>query len=110
MKFDSAIAYFLVQHSQDSVHWDSWWSSVRKVEIKKDMYIYPNPARDVLHVQLPEPGRSRLVVFNRGWTPVRELVASGYDFSIDLHSLSPGVYYLLGLQDGQSYSKEFIIE
>jgi hypothetical protein len=160
MKYDSAIAYFLVQHSQDSVQWDSigrvnaekrkekeerdekkspteryqftqdgppsganyyrlgitddqghrWWSAVRKVEIKKDIYIYPNPARDVLHVQLPEPGRSRLIIFNRGWTPVRELAASGYDFSIDLHALSPGYYYLLVLQDGQRYSKEFIIE
>ena len=86
------------------------WSVVRKVEIKKDICIYPNPARDVLHVQLPEPGRSRLIIFNRGWIPVREREATGRDVTLDLRSLSPGNYYLLVLQDGQRYSAEFMIQ
>jgi hypothetical protein len=160
-KGDSGIAYFLVQHSVDTVHWDSIgsvnaerrkdtddrhedkeraiehyqftqddppaganyyrlgitgdngqrsWSVVRKVEIKKDICIYPNPARDVLHVQLPEPGRSRLIIFNGGWIPVREGVATGSDVTLNLRSLSPGNYYLLVLQDGQRYSAEFMIQ
>lgn len=159
-KGDSGIAYFLVQHSLDTIHWDSIgsvnavrrkhrddrhenrertaeryeftqdnppaganyyrlgitggngqrsWSVVRKVEIKKDICVYPNPARDVLHVQLPEQGRSRLVVFNGGWFPVREKVATGRDVSIDIRSLSPGNYFLLVIQDGQRYSAEFMI-
>ncbi|HET6256646.1 MAG TPA: hypothetical protein VFE32_21405 [Puia sp.] len=161
IKGDSGIAYFLVQHSVDSIQWDSIgsvnaerrkhkgerhedevqaidhyqftqenppaganyyrlgitadngqrsWSVVRKVEIKKDICIYPNPARDVLHVQLPEPGRSRLIIFNRGWIPVREAEGRGSDVTLELRSLSPGSYYLLVLQDGQRYGAEFIIQ
>jgi hypothetical protein len=160
-KGDSGIAYFLVQHSVDTVHWDSigsvnaesrkdkddrhenkertteryqftqedppaganyyrlgitgdngqrWWSPVREVEIKKDIWIYPNPAHDVLHVQLPEAARSRLVIFNPGWIPVRERVGIDRDVTLDLRSLPPGNYYLLVLQDGQRYSAEFMIQ
>ncbi len=158
-KDEPDIAYFLVQHSLDTVRWDSigevnaekrgdkeernekkwgveryhfiheappagvnyyrigitdgegrrWWSPVRKVDIRGDIRVYPNPARDVLHVQLPEAEPARLIVFNHAWQPVRERVSSGYEVSIDLRSLPTGVYYLLVFQDGQRYSKEFII-
>lgn len=153
-KNDSDIAYFLVQHSLDTVHWDSigrvkaekrekekreveryefihegppaganyyrlgltdhdgrrWWSPTRKVEIRgKDIYIYPNPVKGVLHVQLPEAGRAKLIVFNRAWVPVREQMGNGYTVSINVRSLPAGVYYLLVFQDGKRYSKEFII-
>jgi hypothetical protein len=152
-KNDSVIAYYLVQHSLDTVRWDSigqviaekrekkerateryqfiqdnpppganyyrlgltdssghrWWSPIRRVDIRKDICIYPNPARDVLHVQLPEAGRARLTVYSGAWLPVRQEDVSGYDVSINLWSLPPGVYYLLVFQDGQRYSKLFRI-
>jgi hypothetical protein len=153
-KNDSVIAYYLVQHSLDTVRWDSigqvipekrekkeweteryqfiqddppaganyyriglidrngrrWWSPIRRVDIRgKDICIYPNPAKDVLHVQLPEPGRAWLTVYNRAWVPVRQEDVSGYDVSINLWSLPPGVYYLIVFQDGQRYSKVFMI-
>jgi hypothetical protein len=160
IKNDPDIAYFLVQHSLDSMRWDSigkvdaekrgkkqernekkrgveryqfihenppvganyyrigitdgeerrWWSPVRNVDIRgKDLCIYPNPARDVLHVQLPEAGRARLIVYNHAWLPVRGRVTSGDKVSIDLRSLPPGIYYLQVFQGGKRYSKEFII-
>jgi hypothetical protein len=155
-KNDSVIAYYLVQHSRDTVHWDSigqvaaerrrtrerWpeeryefiqydppaganyyrlglterdgrrtWSPVRKVDIRENgISIFPNPARDVLHVHLPGAGRARLTVFNHEWLPVRQQESNGHNISINLWSLPSGVYYLLVLQDGKKYSKEFMIE
>ena len=153
-KNGSDIAYYLVQHSLDKIHWDSiggvkaekrervkrkvesyefihegppagtnyyrigltdedghrLWSPTRKVEIRgKDISIHPNPVRDVLHVQLPEAGRAKLIILNHSWTQVREQMGSGYTESIDVRSLPAGVYYLLVFQGGKRYSKEFII-
>jgi hypothetical protein len=87
-----------------------WWSPIRRVDIRKEgIRVYPNPARDVLHVQLPGEGPARLTVFNNAWLPVRQLDARGDNVSIDLRSLRPGVYYLQVFQDGKSYSTEFMI-
>jgi hypothetical protein len=63
----------------------------------------------VLPVQLPEAGQARLMVYNRAWLPVRQEYASGYDVSINLWSIAPGVYDLIVYQDGQRYSKVFVI-
>jgi hypothetical protein len=151
VKNDSSIAYYLVQHSLDTVRWDSIgevtpekrerateryqfiqdgppaganyyriglidrdgsrsWSPIRRVDIRKeDIRVYPNPARDVLHVQLPGEGPARLTVFNNGWMPVRRVDARGDNVTIDLWSLRPGVYYLQVFQDGKWYSAEFMI-
>ena len=153
-KNDSSIAYFLVQHSLDTVRWDSigqvtpdrqdrreWsaerfqfiqdgppaganyyrlglidrdgsrqWSPIRRVDIRKDrLRVYPNPARDVLHVQLPGDGPARLVIFDNEWLPVRQLNVRGDNVSIDVWSLRRGMYYLQVFQDGKIYSAEFMI-
>ena len=153
-KNDSSIAYYLVEHSLDSVRWDSigqvipekrekrerateryqfiqddppaganyyriglidhdgsrGWSPIRRVDIRKEgIRIYPNPARDVLHVQLPGEGPAKLTVFNSAWLPVRQLDVRGDNVSIDLRALRAGVYYLQVFQDGKSYSTEFMI-
>jgi hypothetical protein len=49
------------------------------------------------------------MVYNRAWLPVRQEYASGYDVSINLWSIAPGVYDLIVYQDGQRYSKVFVI-
>jgi hypothetical protein len=151
IKNDSSIAYYLVQHSLDTVRWDSIgqvfpekrerateryqfiqddppaganyyriglidrdgsrsWSPIRRVDIRKEgIRIYPNPARDVLHVQLPGDGPARLTVFSNEWLPVRQVDARGNNVSIDLWGLRPGIYYLQVFQDGKCYSAEFMI-
>jgi|GEM_PF-2681801 len=149
---ETNIDYFLVQHSLDTLHWDSigmvnaierrhgtanyqfthmdppaganyyrlglidtngrrQWSSIRRVDIRnrRNVCIYPNPARGVLHVQLPEPGQATLVVYNSAGRLVRQQVVSGYNATLNLGSLPAGFYHLLIFQGGNRYQKEFII-
>jgi hypothetical protein len=149
---ETNIDYFLVQHSLDTLHWDSigkvnaierrhamahyqfthvdppaganyyrlglidtsgrrQWSSIRRVDIRKkgNVSIYPNPARGVLHVQLPEPSPANLVVYNSAGRLVRQQVVSGYNATLNLGSLPAGLYHLLIFQCGNRYQKEFII-
>lgn len=149
---ESDIAYFLVQHSLDAVHWDSigrvtaagdspvktsyqftqvgpptgvnyyrlgltdqdglrQWSPVRQVDIRDegDIRLYPNPAKGVIYVQLPEKGPASLIVFNSAGQTVRQEVVSGYSVALDLRSLPSGIYHLVVFQGGRRYSKEFII-
>jgi len=149
---ETNIDYFLVQHSLDTLHWDSigmvnaierrhgtanyqfthmdppaganyyrlglidtngrrQWSSIRRVDIRnrRNVCIYPNPARGVLHVQLPEPGPATLVVYNNAGRLVRQQVVSGYNATLNLGSLPAGFYHLLIFQGGNRYQKEFII-
>jgi hypothetical protein len=76
---------------------------------KGHVRVFPNPAKGVIQVQLPEPGPANLVIYNSAGLLMRQQVVSGYSATVDLGSLTAGIYHLLVFQGGKKYSKEFII-
>ncbi|MCB0738476.1 MAG: T9SS type A sorting domain-containing protein [Bacteroidetes bacterium] len=67
------------------------------VEIEKGLSIYPNPASDVLHIQLTEvyTEETELVILNSlGATVFREKAFLGTQL-LSISSLEPGVYFVM---------------
>jgi hypothetical protein len=65
--------------------------------------VYPNPAHDVLYVEGASHERKPLLatLYDITGKPLRQLETSDDDFSLDIHSLSPGIY-VFRLQNGYS--------
>jgi hypothetical protein len=76
--------------------------------------IYPNPARDVVHVQIPENDRKPVVVelYGSGGKLVRRLeeqVANSM-MRVDISGLPPGLYLLMVKTPGNSMSRKLVVE
>jgi glucose/arabinose dehydrogenase len=56
--------------------------------------VYPNPAHEVLHVEVASRERKPLLamLYDITGKPLRQLETSEDQFSLDIHSLSPGIY------------------
>ena len=56
--------------------------------------VYPNPAHEVLHVEVASRERKPLLamLYDITGKPLRQLETSEDHFSLDIHSLSPGIY------------------
>jgi hypothetical protein len=87
------------------------WSPVRKVDIgsQQSVRLYPNPAKDMVQLQLPGSGPASLVIYNSAGLPVQQQIVTGYSVTLDLRSLTAGTYHLMVFQSGKRYTKEFIV-
>ncbi|WP_161806997.1 RICIN domain-containing protein, partial [Hymenobacter sp. AT01-02] len=55
--------------------------------------LYPNPVRDVLHINLPQSSRdTRARILNMTGQVVRSLPLTGADGALDVHDLPSGLY------------------
>lgn len=68
--------------------------------------LYPNPARDMVHLRLPDVQSTRVRLFStRGEQIQSQHTASQDIVSIDIHQLVAGMYFLM--VDGDDFSKTF---
>lgn len=82
------------------------------VEVNPDFKVFPNPAKDLVRVQLPilPDGPVLISVLDLQGTQVMEAVnANSQNLDLDVSRLAAGVYYLQFDHEGQSYSSRFVI-
>ena len=62
-----------------------------------NIFIYPNPTNSIIHFNLniSEPQKALLNIFNMAGQKFMEYQVQNGENSIDLRSLSDGVYYLI---------------
>jgi len=73
--------------------------------------IYPNPAEQVLYIQLTEPGKavSTAVIYNIEGREVQKLTKVQLKSAVNIKSLAPGNYYMTLYNDkGGYYTQKFV--
>lgn len=90
--------------------------AVSASETAGGLLVFPNPARDQVHIILPvaAPGRSQLTLVNTSGMLLRNeeelLVQGDNEISLDLSGLPIGIYYLK-IQTGQEvYNKTIVVQ
>ena len=64
-------------------------------EVKRSFHIYPNPANDLLMVQLPAVEKTEVHIYDAlGQNIVHKSFVNEEQFQIDVSQLSSGIYYL----------------
>ncbi len=72
--------------------------------------VYPNPAKDVLYVQLAKTEPSELIIFDiNGLAVVKSVIQNGV-INVPLNTLNSGTYYCRVIQSDQVYTNLFIKE
>lgn len=71
--------------------------------------IYPNPAKDELKINLPASSSiSQIAIVNSEGQVVKQLATSEQSFTINIESLSKGVYFIRILNSRQAIAQKFI--
>ncbi|MDO5656351.1 MAG: choice-of-anchor J domain-containing protein [Flavobacteriaceae bacterium] len=82
--------------------------------VKEGFTIYPNPAKDVVNLNILEAGKYQTVIYNTlGQEVARHNLSqinSSENISLPVSHLSPGVYIISLMKDGKSFSKKLIIK
>lgn len=95
----------------------SEYSEIRSVRFdldgEGDLLVYPNPAINEVYVNLssvtPESGPATMNIVNANGQLVKRVVLStSDDIRVDVSDMTPGVYYFLVDQEGQSFSQKVI--
>jgi len=82
-----------------------------KISTLTPINIYPNPAKDVLHIKLNKPNSEgiNLVIFNHfGQILIKESVSESA--TINVSNLSSGIYYLKATFKDQVFQQKLVIE
>lgn len=58
------------------------------------IFVYPNPARDLVHIQAGGPARKELVICSLSGSVIQKSNFEGYDYSLDISGLPSGIYLL----------------
>lgn len=59
---------------------------------RKDLVVYPNPAKDFVSVELPEEQRGNLVIINMEGVLMKHLRVDSHEVVIPINELTPGTY------------------
>jgi hypothetical protein len=100
----SGIYYYRLKSTDLDGHYEYSYTVVVRFEGSHAFEIFPNPARDLVHIQLQTaPGPVTIRVMDASGREVlqRKLTSVGGSLStsMDIRKLSPGIYYILaGLQ------------
>jgi Secretion system C-terminal sorting domain len=84
-------------------------TGINRVELAKDISVYPNPFNDVLHFKnLPEHRFKKVEIFD---VSGRKVYSDRYQSYINLHDLMPGLYFMrLITNKGQIVTKSVICQ
>lgn len=75
-----------------------------------DLTIYPNPANEVLHVELPYITNEVIQIFDVTGILVKEISNENTIFQTDISALTSGVYTILFSFNGNPVTKRFIVQ
>ncbi len=78
--------------------------------LEKEMTVYPNPATDIVHIHLEDGSDMTVEVFDVNGRKVNGASSETQNVSIDVTSLSPGIYYLRAIQGNKSATKKLIVK
>ncbi len=79
--------------------------------VSRGFELYPNPAKDVVYIKLPNSGAAAVYVYNSLGQKVRELVIEGSStFEFNVSSLTAGIYVLEIQQGRTGFTKKLIKE
>ncbi|PLX20102.1 MAG: hypothetical protein C0599_09675, partial [Salinivirgaceae bacterium] len=82
-------------------------------EIAQDVSIYPQPADDILHIEMTEAGNvAEVVLYNMSGQVVKttKLDNNGQGFDLDVSGQAGGIYMLQIITDGKVTSKRIVIK
>ena len=77
---------------------------------QEDLVIYPNPASQVLNVELPYATSDAIQIYDMTGKLVKEITNENTNFQTDISSLDNGVYNIRFTFNGNSVTKRFIVQ
>jgi len=86
--------------------------SVKDLEIKTDIIVSPNPAKETINVHFPESITNGNLIINNllGQQVLEKKGISGEEVNINVSLLQSGIYVLVINSDGNRYSEKIIVE
>jgi len=88
--------------------------SVNDLEVNAGFSVYPNPATDIVNLQINQDGKFAVKIYDiRGkevFVKTPEFLTSNSALSLNVSSLSQGVYIISIEGEHQSFSKKLIIQ
>ncbi|MEX2485380.1 MAG: M4 family metallopeptidase, partial [Brumimicrobium sp.] len=84
-------------------------ASIKEIE-NADLLIYPNPANQVLNVELPHTTEENIQVLDMTGKMVKSFKNNNRVFKTDIRSLEEGMYIIRFRFDGQVVNKRFIVQ
>ncbi len=87
------------------------YSDVRWVQVCKtdEVYIWPNPAKDILHVKTPF-SKGSMDILDAGGKLMQKIAISGFNTEVPAACLSKGIYFLHIRHDDEVIVEKFIKE
>jgi bacillolysin len=76
----------------------------------EDLTIYPNPANDLLYIELPYTTDESIEIFDISGQLVKEFKNGNVIFQTDISNLTDGMYTIRFSFDGNSIVKRFIVQ
>jgi len=71
--------------------------------------LWPNPARETLHLRAEKDIEHVSIIDARGVEILQQpAIGMGNQISVDIRRLSPGIYYLYLMSDGRMWSGKFV--
>ncbi|MDO5654738.1 MAG: T9SS type A sorting domain-containing protein [Flavobacteriaceae bacterium] len=75
---------------------------------KRKTLIYPNPAKSVVHIQLPTIGKSEISLFDNAGKLIRKISQNQNLISLEVSDLPAGMYRIVVLQGEKRFHSNFI--
>lgn len=94
---------------QKDVDGASAYSNVVLIEYNKVKFgVFPNPVFKYLTVQLSNPGKATIILFDNSGRLINQAQVNGGNIVLDIEGVSAGIYYAQVLQQGFVYVRKFI--
>ncbi len=113
------LAYIYRFWDEQSAQWldiykeENFWSLFEPFGVEEYAFgarIFPNPASEVVQIELPEPGLYTCSILSLdGKIIIREVLHSG-NHSLDISALKPGTYVIALKTGGKFFSTKLIIK
>jgi hypothetical protein len=89
--------------------------SVREIPVLPAVYVFPNPARDKIHISVLEGNSNagRLQIYNTAGQRIKEsvMVSGMNEYEIEVSGWQSGIYfYVIYLNDGRMMNGKFVVE
>ncbi|MBK8403137.1 MAG: T9SS type A sorting domain-containing protein [Saprospiraceae bacterium] len=89
--------------------------SVSEVPVLPEVYVFPNPARDRMHISVREESSNagRLQIYNTAGQRIKEsaMVSGMNEYEIEVSGWQSGIYfYVIYLNDGRMMNGKFVVE
>ncbi|MBK6573590.1 MAG: T9SS type A sorting domain-containing protein [Saprospiraceae bacterium] len=89
--------------------------SVSEVPVLPEVYVFPNPSRDRIHISVREGSSNagRLQIYNTAGQRIKEsaMVSGMNEYEIEVSGWQSGIYfYVIYLNDGRMMNGKFVVE